>query len=90
MKRSEIGLATKAAGYVGAKVNETFTNWKSNQIEDLYQKYKNGYEDMWGNEVIAGDEESLKTYLYTSSGFSWSKGVYRFYNMDKTAEVCEK
>lgn len=86
----EIGLATKAAGYVGAKVNETFTNWKSNQIEDLYQKYKNGYEDMWGNEVIVGDEESLKTYLYTSSGFSWSKGVYRFYNMDKTAEVCEK
>ena len=44
----EIGLATKAAGYVGAKVNETFTNWKSNQIEDLYQKFKNGHEDMSG------------------------------------------
>ena len=86
----EIGLTTKAVGYIGAKVNETFTNWKSNQIEDLYQKYKNGYEDMWGNEVIAGDEESLKAYLYTSSGFSWSKGVYRFYNMDKAAETCEK
>lgn len=86
----EIGLTTKAVGYVGAKVNETFTNWKSNQIEDLYQKFKNGHEDMWGNEVIAGDEESLKTYLYTSSGFTWSKGVYRFYNMDKVAETCEK
>ena len=85
-----IGLATKAIGYVGAKVNESFTNWKSNQIEDLYQKYKNGYEDMWGNEVIAGDEDSLKTYLYTASGFSRSKGVYRFYNMDKVAETCEK
>ena len=86
----EIGLTTKAVGYVGAKVNETFTNWKSNQIEDLYQKFKNGHEDMWGNEVIAGDEESLKTYLYTGSGFTWSKGVYRFYNMDKVAETCEK
>ncbi len=84
------GLTTKAVGYIGAKVNESFTNWKSNQIEDLYRKFKNGYEDMWGNEVIAGDEESLKTYLYTSSGFSWSKGVYRFYNMDKVAETCEK
>lgn len=84
------GLTTKAVGYVGAKVNETFTNWKSNQIEDLYQKFKNGYEDMWGNEVISGDEESLKTYLYTASGFSRSKGVYRFYNMDKVAETCEK
>lgn len=86
----EIGLTTKAVGYIGAKVNETFTNWKSNQIEDLYQKFKNGHEDMWGNEVIAGDEESLKTYLYTGSGFTWSKGVYRFYNMDKVAETCEK
>ena len=86
----EIGLVTKAVGYVGATVNESFTNWKSNQIEDLYQKYKNGYEDMWGNEVIAGDEESLKTYIYTASGFSRSKGVYRFYNMDKAAETCEK
>lgn len=83
-------LTTKAIGYVGAKVNETFTNWKSNQIEELYQKYKNGYEDMWGNEVIAGDEESLKTYIYTSSGLSSSKGIYRFYNMDKSAETCEK
>ena len=86
----EIGLTTKAVGYVGAKVNEVFTNWKSNQIEDLYQKFKNGHEDMWGNEVIAGDEESLKTYLYTSSGLTRSKGVYRFYNMDKVAETCEK
>lgn len=86
----EIGLTTKAVGYVGAKVNECFTNWKSNQIEDLYQKFKNGHEDMWGNEVIAGDEASLKTYLYTSSGLTWSKGVYRFYNMDKVAETCEK
>lgn len=85
-----IGLTTKAIGYVGAKVNETFTNWKSNAIEDLYQKYKNGYEDMWGNEVISGDEESLKTYMYTASGFSKVKGVYRFYNMDKVAETCEK
>lgn len=85
-----IGLTTKAIGYVGAKVNESFTNWKSNQIEDLYQKFKNGYEDIWGNEVVAGDEESLKTYIYTGSGLSRAKGVYRFYNMDKAAETCEK
>ena len=86
----EIGVTTKAAGYVGAKVNECFTNWKSNQIEELYQIYKNGAEDVWGNEVIAGDEESLKNYIHTGSGFTLAKGVYRFYNMDKVAETCEK
>lgn len=84
------GITTKAVAYVGAKVDQCFTNWKSNQIEELYQAYKNGAKDFWGNEVIAGDEESLKNYIYYSHGFTMAKGVYRFYNMDKVAETCEK
>ena len=85
-----VELTTNAVAYLGAKVNEEFTNWKSNQIEELYQIYKNGAEDIWGNEVIAGNRESFLTYLNTSSGFTMAKGVTRFYNLDKVGEICEK
>ncbi len=85
-----VELTTKAVGYLGAKVNEEFTNWKSNQIEELYQIYKNGAEDFWGNEVIPCNRESFLTYLNTSSGFTMAKGVARFYNLDKVGEICEK
>ena len=84
-----VELTTNAVAYLGAKVNEEFTNWKSNQIEELYQIYKNGAEDIWGNEVIAGNRESFLTYLNTSSGFTMAKGVNRFYNLDKVGEICE-
>ena len=82
-------VAMSAVGYVGAKVNESFTNWKSNEVEELYRMYKNGAEDIWGNEVIAGDWDSLLTYLNTSSGFTKAKAINRFYKMDKIAETCE-
>ena len=85
-----VELTTKAVAYLGAKVNEEFTNWKSNQIEELYQIYKNGAEDVWGNEVIPCNRESFLTYLNTSSGFTMAKGVSRFYNLDKVGEICEK
>ncbi|MCR5041732.1 MAG: hypothetical protein K6C36_06540 [Clostridia bacterium] len=85
-----VEFTTNAVAYLGAKVNEEFTNWKSNQIEELYQIYKNGAEDIWGNEVIAGNRESFLTYLNTSSGFTMAKGVGRFYNLDKIGEICEK
>ena len=85
-----VELTTKAVAYLGAKVNEEFTNWKSNQIEELYQIYKNGAEDIWGNEVIPCNRESFLTYLNTSSGFTMAKGVSRFYNLDKVGEICEK
>ncbi|MBQ1847440.1 MAG: hypothetical protein II135_05485 [Clostridia bacterium] len=83
-------FTTNAVAFLGAAVNEAFTNWKSNQIEELYQIYKNGAEDIWGNEVVAGNRESFLTYLNTSSGFTMAKGVGRFYNLDKIEEICEK
>ncbi len=82
-------VITKAVGYVGAKVNESMVNWKANEIEELYQIYKNGMEDIWHNEVIAGDWNSMSTYLNTSSGFTKAKAVNRFYNLDKVGEVCK-
>lgn len=83
-------IAMKAIEYVGAKVNESFTNWKANEVEELYRIYQKGAEDIWGNEVVAGDWDSLRTYLNTCSGFTKAKAVNRFYNMDKVAEICEK
>ncbi len=85
-----VELGTKAIAYLGAKVNEEFTNWKSNQIEELYQIYKNGLEDIWGNEVIPCNRDSFLIYLNTSSGFTKAKGVARFYNLDKVGEICEQ
>ncbi len=85
-----VELGTKAVAYLGARINEEFTNWKSNQIEELYQIYKNGAEDVWGNEVLPADRESFLTYLNTSSGFTMAKGVNRFYNLDKVGEICKQ
>ncbi|MCR5306903.1 MAG: leucine-rich repeat protein, partial [Oscillospiraceae bacterium] len=85
-----VELGTKAVAYLGARINEEFTNWKSNQIEELYRIYKNGAEDIWGNEVIPCNRDSFLTYLNTSSGFTMAKGVARFYNLDKVSEICEK
>ena len=85
-----VELTTNAVAYLGAVVNEEFANWKSNQIEELYQIYKNGAEDIWGNYVVAGDRVTFLEYLNTSSGFTMAKGVNRFYNLDKVGEICEK
>ena len=85
-----VELGTKAVAFLGAKINEAFTNWKSNQIEELYRIYKNGLNDIWGNEVIPCNRDSFLTYLNCSSGFTLAKGVARFYNLDKVGEICEQ
>lgn len=83
-------LVTKGATFLASLGNMAFTNWKSNQVEELYQIYKNGASDIWGNEVYAGDRESFLTYLNTSSGFTMAKGVGRFYNLDNIDAICKQ
>ncbi len=86
----EAGLATKAVAFVANGVNTSFTYWKANQIEELYQLYKNGGRYLFGNEVLPRDRVSFLRHLNTSSGFTAAKGVKRFYNMDKIGEICKK
>lgn len=83
-------VTMKAVGYVEAKVNESMVNWKANEVEELYQIYKNGLNDFWQNEVTPGDWESMSEYLNYSNGFTKAKAVNRFYNLDKVGEVCKK
>lgn len=83
-------FATKGAAFLASLGNMAFTNWKSNQVEELYQIYKNGASDIWGNEVFAGDRESFLMYLNTSSGFTMAKGVGRFYNLDNIDSICKQ
>ena len=81
---------TKGAKFLAAAANTAFTNWKSNEVEELYQVYKHGARGLFGNEVLPADRESFIEFLNYSSGFTKAKGVYRFYDMDKVAETCEK
>ncbi len=84
-------FTTKGAAFLAASANMAFTNWKSNQVEELYKVYRDGKEQgFFGNEVIARNRDSFLTYLNTSSGFTVAKGVKRFYNLDNIAEVCEQ
>ncbi|MBQ2092261.1 MAG: zinc-ribbon domain-containing protein [Clostridia bacterium] len=84
-------LATKSTAYIASSANIAFTEWKSNQIEELYKIYRDGFaEDVWGNEVVAQNRQSFLNYLNCSSGFTVAKGVNRFYNLDKIGEVCER
>ena len=85
-----VEFTTNAVAFLASAANTGFTYWKSNQIEELYQIYKNGAEDIWRNYVIAGDRETFLEYLNTSSGFTMAKGVKRFYDLDKVGEICEK
>lgn len=87
---SKAEAVTKGASWLASLGNLGMTYWKSNKVDELYQIYKNGVEDLWGNYVIPGDRETFLEYLNTSSGFTESKSIYRFYNMDKVGEVCEK
>ena len=78
---------TKITAFVGSCVNLGFTYWKADKIEELYQIYKNGLDSKWfGNYVIAGDRESFTEYINYASGLTMSKGIARFYNMDKMSE----
>ncbi|MBQ6752576.1 MAG: zinc-ribbon domain-containing protein [Clostridia bacterium] len=84
-------LGTKGVAFIASGANMAFTEWKSNQVEELYKIYRDGFQrDFWGNEVIAQDRNSFLTYLNCASGFTVAKGVNRFYNLDKIDEVCER
>ena len=85
-----VELITKGSAFLASLGNMAFTNWKSNQVEELYQIYKNGASDIWHNEVYPGDRESFLAYLNTSSGFTMAKGVGRFYNLDNIEAICEQ
>ena len=84
-------FATKGTAFIASSVNLAFTNWKSNQVEELYKVYRDGKEQKWfGNEVIARDKNSFFTYLNDSSGFTLAKGVKRFMNLDNIQEICDR
>ena len=85
-----VALATKAIAFVGTVLHTSFTFWKANQIEALYQVYKNGGRFLFCNEVFPRDRQSFLMFLNTSSGFTLAKGVKRFYNLDKIGEICKK
>lgn len=85
-----VALATKAIAFVGTILHTGFTFWKANQIEELYHLYKNGGDFLFGNEVIPRNRQSFLTFLNTSSGFTLAKGVKRFFNLDKIADICKK
>ena len=84
------GLTTKSVKFLAACANTGFTYWKDNEVEELYQVYKNGARGLFGNQVRPCDRESFLEFLNYGSGFTKGKAVYRFYQMDKAAEVCEK
>ena len=84
-------LGTKGAKFIATAANSAFTNWKANEVEELYQIYKNGGRFLFGNEVLPDNKDNtFVDFMNYSSGFTKAKCVYRFFNMDKTAEVCEK
>ena len=86
-----VELGTKGAKFLAEAANTAFTNWKANEVEELYRIYKNGGSAALGNEVLPGNKDNtFVEYLNSSSGPTKAKCVYRFYNMDKAAEVCKK
>ncbi|MGI6072949.1 MAG: hypothetical protein ACOX75_08125 [Lachnospiraceae bacterium] len=85
----KVALAVQAMKYVEAKSRQSLTNWKSNQVEELYQLYKKGGKGFFNNEVEAQDEKSFLAYLDYGSGFVKGRAIKRFYKMDKVAETCE-
>lgn len=86
-----VELGTKGAKFIATAANSAFTNWKANEVEELYQIYKNGGRFLFGNEVLPDNKDNtFVDFMNYSSGFTKAKCVYRFFNMDKTAEVCEK
>ncbi|MBR2811155.1 MAG: zinc ribbon domain-containing protein [Solobacterium sp.] len=85
-----VGYTTKGVVLVANCVQMGFIEWKSNKMEELYQVYKKGGDFGWSGVVKPGDRETFLEYLNYGGGLSNQKGVLRFYNMDKTAEICEK
>ncbi len=85
-----VEFTTKGTVYIARCVDLEFVTWKQNEIEELYQAYRNGAEGLFGNEILKQDPDSLKTFLQTSSGYTKGKMVNRFYNLDRIEEVCDK
>ncbi|MGI6072403.1 MAG: hypothetical protein ACOX75_05260 [Lachnospiraceae bacterium] len=83
------GLIINAMKYVDARGKQVWTNWKSNQVEELYKIYKYGGKGLFGNEVLPENEESFLEFLNCGSGFVKGRAIKRFYKMDKIAEMCE-
>lgn len=83
-------LINAAANYAIQKGKECYNDWKGNQIEELYQIYKNGLDDFYGNHVSPNNEEELWEYINYPHGFTKVAGVYRIYHMDGIAATCAK
>lgn len=83
-------ITTNAVKYVATTVNAEFTFWKAEKIDELYQVYKNGKDGLFGNTVFSEDKESFLIYLNTASGLTGSKGINRFFKMDKIEEICKR
>lgn len=80
----------KAMQYLEAKGRQVWTNWKSNQVEELYQLFKNGSDKVkFKNQIEPQDEASFLHFLDYGSGPMLKNSIMRFYRMDKVAEMCE-
>lgn len=86
-----VELCTKSANLLVALGNTSMVNWKSNMVDEMYNIYKNGAEGLFGIEVEPQNKESFLAYFNNEyGGISAYRGVSRFYNLDKIAEVCER
>jgi len=83
----KVAVATNFTKTMGALVNQSMMNWKSNEVEQIYQKYING-SDRLG--IEAKSDEDIKMYLrgyYHAMGFSKGEMVMRFYRSDCRQEM---
>lgn len=86
-----VELCTKSANLLVALGNTSMVNWKSNMVDEMYNIYKNGATGLFGIEVEPQNKESFLAYFNNEyGGISAYRGVSRFYNLDKIAEVCER
>ncbi len=80
-------VLNNAAKYVVHRVGADYAAWKGDMIDELYEKYKNGYSVGW-HEVSPQNFDELWEYVDFGYGFLQDRGAYRLYNSDKIAEVC--
>ncbi len=80
----KIAVVSKAVGYLGAKLDECFINWKDSEVEELYQVYKNGSKDL---AVEAGDTDALRDYLVWKGD---AASIARWVQIDEVKELEKK
>ena len=86
-----VELCTKSAVLLVSIGNTAMVNWKSNMVDEMYNIYKNGARGLFGIEVKPNDRESFLAFFNNEIGGIYAyRGVSRFYNLDKIAEVCER